>query len=51
MNKERFDKYIKDIYEPQVKWYDKKSILNKKLTYLFQIPIITMAYITPCLQH
>jgi len=47
MNKERFDKYIKDIYEPQVRWYDKKSILNKKLTYLFQIPIITMAAITP----
>jgi len=47
MNKERFDKYIRDRYEPQVRWYDKKSILNKRLTYLFQIPIITMAAITP----
>jgi len=47
MNKERFDQYIEDRYEPQVKWYDKKSIMNKRLTYLFQIPIITMAAITP----
>ena len=47
MNKERFDKYIRDRFEPQVKWYDKKSILNKRLTYFFQIPIITMAAITP----
>ena len=47
MNKENFDEYIKDVYEPQVMWYDKKSIMNKKLTHLFQIPIITMAAITP----
>jgi len=47
MNKERFDEYIKERYEPQVKWYDKKSTLNKKFTYLFQIPLIIMAAITP----
>lgn len=47
MNKEKFDEYIEERYEPQVKWYDKKSIRNKRLTYLFQLPIITMAAITP----
>ena len=47
MNKEKFDEYIKERYEPQVRWYDKKSIMHKRLTYLFQIPIITLAAITP----
>jgi hypothetical protein len=47
MNQEKFDEYIKQKYEPQVEWYDKKSILHKKLTHLFQIPIIIMAAITP----
>jgi|Deesub1362A_J573_1020465.scaffolds.fasta_scaffold05925_1 hypothetical protein len=47
LDKEKFHEYIKERYEPQVKWYDKKSILNKRLTYLFQIPIIIMAAITP----
>ncbi len=47
MNKERFDEYIKDRYDPQVMWYNKKSIMHKNLTYLFQIPIIILAAITP----
>ena len=49
MTEEKFDKYIKEIYEPQVDWYDKKSILNKRLTYLFQIPVIIFAAVTPIL--
>lgn len=49
MNKEKYNEYIKTRYEPEVNWYDKKSILNKRLTYLFQIPILIFAAITPIL--
>ncbi len=47
MNKEKFDEYIKERYNPQVRWYDEKSIIHKKLTHSFQIPIIVLAAITP----
>ncbi|MBA7611356.1 hypothetical protein ES703_18579 [subsurface metagenome] len=47
MNKNEFKKYVKNRYNPQVRWYDNKSNFNKKLTYLFQIPIIAMAAIIP----
>ena len=49
MNKERFNEYIRTRYEPQVNWYDKKSIHNKWLTYLLQIPVLILAAITPIL--
>ena len=44
-----FDKYLVERYDKQVKWYDKKSILNKKLADIFQISIIFLAAITPVL--
>jgi hypothetical protein len=47
MNKEEFGKYIENRYNPLVKWYDEKSILHKKLTHAFQIPIIVLAAVTP----
>lgn len=47
MNEEKFDEYIKTGYIPQVEWYDKKSILNKRLTYLLQTPILILAALTP----
>ncbi|VVB93205.1 Uncharacterised protein [uncultured archaeon] len=44
-----FDKYLIERYNRQVKWYDEKSILNKKLADIFQISIIFLAAITPVL--
>ena len=42
-----FDKYLVERYDIEVKWYDKKSILNKRLADIFQILIILLAAITP----
>jgi hypothetical protein len=44
-----FDKYLVERYDKQVKWYDDKSILNKRLADIFQISIIFLAAITPVL--
>lgn len=44
-----FDKYLVERYDRQVKWYDKKSTLNKRLADIFQISIIFLAAITPVL--
>ena len=49
MENNTFINYIKTRYEPQVDWYDKKSILNKWLTYLLQIPVLILAAVTPIL--
>jgi hypothetical protein len=47
MSKKDFEKYVKTRYRQQVEWYDKKSVLYKKMTYSLQIPIIVIAAITP----
>lgn len=47
MNKKEFGKYLKERYEVQVKWYDDRSILYKRLNYLFQIPTIFVSAIIP----
>ena len=44
---EKFSEYIKDRYEGQVEWYDKKSVFYKKLGGILQISIIVPAAIVP----
>jgi len=47
MDASKFEKYIKERYEPAVKWYDDKSISNKKWNNFFQILVIIIAAIVP----
>lgn len=47
MDAKKFEEYLKDRYEPEVKWYDDKSISNKKWNNLFQILVIIIAAIVP----
>lgn len=47
MDKLEFDEYVKTRYADQIKWYDQQSILHKRLTYLLQIPMISIAAIIP----
>ena len=47
MDKKEFDEYVRTRYEYQVKWYDNQSISYKRLTYLFQIPMISLSAIIP----
>ena len=49
MEKEDFQKYLKERYEDQINWYDKKSAWNQKLYRYFQWSIIILAAITPVL--
>ena len=42
-------KYVKERYNNQVKWYDNKAIEYKRLANIFQITIIVLAAITPIL--
>ena len=49
MNKEDFQKYLKDRYEEQISWYDKKSIWNQKMYRRFQWVVIVLSAITPVL--
>jgi hypothetical protein len=49
METEDFQKYLKERYEDQIKWYDKKSAWNQKLYRYFQCSVIILAAITPVL--
>jgi hypothetical protein len=49
METEDFQKYLKERYEPQINWYDKKSMWNQKLYRNFQLAVIILAAITPVL--
>ncbi len=49
METEDFQKYLKERYEDQINWYDKKSIWNQKLYRYFQWSVIILAAITPVL--
>jgi len=49
MNDVTISDYINNRYAEQLDWYDKKSILNKWLTYLLQIPVLVLAAVTPIL--
>jgi hypothetical protein len=44
-----FEKYLKERYEGQVKWYDRRSILNQRLYRYLQWTIIILAAIDPVL--
>ncbi len=49
METEDFQKYLKERYEDQINWYDKKSAWNQKLYRYFQWSIIILAAVTPVL--
>ncbi len=49
METEDFQKYLKERYEDQINWYDKKSAWNQKLYRYFQWSVIILATITPVL--
>jgi hypothetical protein len=49
METEEFQKYLKERYEDQIDWYDRKSIWNQKWYRRFQLSVIILAAITPVL--
>jgi hypothetical protein len=49
MDKEEFDKYLKERYEDQIKWYDAKSMLNQKRYRRLQWSTIILSALTPVL--
>ena len=49
MDEEQFNDYFENRYKTAVKWYNSKSLLNKKYYNAFQTSIIVLAAITPVL--
>lgn len=49
MNQEDFQKYLKERYEDQINWYDKKSVWSQKMYKRFQGAVIVLSAITPIL--
>lgn len=49
MENSEFEKYLKERYYPQIKWYDNKSIRNQKMYRIFQWGVIILAAATPVL--
>ena len=49
MNKEDFEKYLKDRYNNQIDWYRKKASYNKKVYQSLQTLVIVFSVITPTL--
>jgi hypothetical protein len=47
MTNEEFEKYLKERYQNQVDWYDRKATKYKKLYNFFQAVVIVLALITP----
>lgn len=47
MEKEAFDKYLNERYENEVNWYDKKSIRNKRISYVLRVLMIVLSSIVP----
>ena len=47
MKKPEFGKYLKERYEDQVAWYDRRAVLYKRLNYIFQMPTILIAAVVP----
>lgn len=44
-----FDKFVRDRYEPELAWYDTKSLHNQKWAKIYQVGIIILSAITPVL--
>ena len=49
MQEEKFEKYLKERYECQVKWYDKRSSRNKRYSHGFQWTAIIISASVPVL--
>ncbi len=49
MDEQKFKDYLDTRYHPAIKWYDSKSIWNKRWYNFFQISIIVLSAITPIL--
>jgi len=49
MNKDDFENYIKDRYQSQIDWYDKKSMANQKMYQRLQFSLIVLSSLTPIL--
>ena len=49
MEEEKFEKYLKERYECQVKWYDKRSSRNKRYSHGFQWTAIVISASVPVL--
>ena len=49
MDKDEFEKYLKERYHNQIEWYDKKSLYNQKWYKRFQLGLIIFSALTPVL--
>jgi hypothetical protein len=49
MDAEGFERYLRERYDDQVKWYDEKAGWNQKLYRFFQWPVIVLSTVTPVL--
>jgi len=49
MDKEKFDKYLKDRYYDQMNWYDRKAMSNQKCYRFYQWALIVLSAVTPVL--
>jgi hypothetical protein len=47
MNDEAFNRYLKERYQGELRWYDKRSARNKRIYYWVQSVVIGLAAITP----
>jgi len=47
MDDAAFEKYLRDRYEDQMKWYDNKANRNEKLAHIFQNALIISSALTP----
>lgn len=49
MDKENFEKYVRERYYPQIEWYDKKANLNHRCYTILQWGLIILSALTPVL--
>ena len=49
MDQEAFEKYLKERYEDQVAWYDRKAAANQRMYRWFQWGVIVLSAVTPIL--
>lgn len=49
MDTDKFNKYIAERYNPQIGWYDRKSMYNQKLYKRLQFLLIVFSSLTPIL--
>jgi len=49
MDDGQFDKYLRERYEHQIGWYDRKAIVNSRIYYVLQWLVIILSAVTPLL--